>query len=106
MPEGAIYVGRPTRWGNPYVVHQHSDTCPDGFTTCPLWPVDTHQEAVRRFRYDLLYPVTHHPEYPDLDTIRWELRGHDLACWCPLPEPGQPDHCHAAVLLSLANGGA
>jgi hypothetical protein len=33
-----------------------------------------------------------------------ELRGHNLACWCPLPEPGQPDHCHAAVLLEVANG--
>ena len=32
-----------------------------------------------------------------------ELRGFNLACWCPLPEPGQPDHCHAAVLLEVAN---
>lgn len=28
------------------------------------------------------------------------LAGHPLACWCPLPQPGQPDHCHAAALLS------
>jgi len=27
-----------------------------------------------------------------------ELRGHDLACWCPLDQP-----CHADVLLELAN---
>lgn len=26
------------------------------------------------------------------------LRGHDLACWCPLDQP-----CHADVLLELAN---
>ncbi|MFJ9034938.1 DUF4326 domain-containing protein [Streptomyces sp. NPDC102274] len=31
------------------------------------------------------------------------LRGKDLACTCPLPEPGEPDHCHAAYLLALAN---
>lgn len=31
------------------------------------------------------------------------LRGKNLACWCKLPEPGQPDVCHAAVLLELAN---
>lgn len=31
------------------------------------------------------------------------LRGKNLACWCPLPEPGQPDCCHAATLLRLAN---
>jgi hypothetical protein len=27
-----------------------------------------------------------------------ELRGRDLACWCPLDEP-----CHADVLLEVAN---
>jgi hypothetical protein len=31
------------------------------------------------------------------------LRGKNLACWCAEPEPGQPDMCHAAVLLELAN---
>jgi hypothetical protein len=29
------------------------------------------------------------------------LRGHDLACWCPLDKP-----CHADVLLRLANTGS
>lgn len=29
-----------------------------------------------------------------------ELRGQSLACWCP---PG--DHCHAELLLRLANAG-
>ena len=32
-----------------------------------------------------------------------ELAGKNLACWCPLPAPGEPDICHAAVLLELAN---
>jgi hypothetical protein len=31
------------------------------------------------------------------------LRGKNLACWCPLPEPGQRDNCHAATLLEMAN---
>ena len=30
--------------------------------------------------------------------VREELRGKDLACWCPLDAP-----CHADVLLELAN---
>ena len=34
------------------------------------------------------------PDPPDLSP----LRGHDLACWCPLSEP-----CHADNLLVLAN---
>ena len=29
-----------------------------------------------------------------------ELRGKNLACWCPLDQP-----CHADVLLELANSG-
>jgi Domain of unknown function (DUF4326) len=29
------------------------------------------------------------------------LNGKNLACWCPLPEPGQFNLCHAAVLLEL-----
>ena len=35
----------------------------------------------------------HIPPRPDLDP----LRGHDLACWCPLDQP-----CHADILLKLA----
>lgn len=31
------------------------------------------------------------------------LRNHNLACWCSLPSLGEPDHCHAAVLLEIAN---
>lgn len=37
------------------------------------------------------------PSYPRAEIAR--LRGHDLACWCPLDQP-----CHADVLLELANG--
>ena len=33
--------------------------------------------------------------------VQSELRGRDLACWCPLDQP-----CHADVLLELANGEA
>lgn len=36
--------------------------------------------------------------------VRAELAGRDLACWCPLPVPGEPDLCHASVLLEVANG--
>lgn len=38
-----------------------------------------------------------------VDDVRRELAGKSLACWCALPAPGQPDHCHAAVLLRIAN---
>jgi uncharacterized protein DUF4326 len=32
-----------------------------------------------------------------------DLRGKNLACKCPLPQHGEPDSCHAALLLELAN---
>jgi hypothetical protein len=35
---------------------------------------------------------------------RRDLAGKSLACWCPLPAPGKPDLCHAAVLLEVAAG--
>ena len=38
-----------------------------------------------------------------LAAVRRQLARRDLMCWCPTPQPGDPDHCHAAVLLALAN---
>lgn len=38
-----------------------------------------------------------------MEWARLTLQGKNLACWCPLPQSGEPDKCHAAVLLRLAN---
>ncbi len=81
MPEGAIYVGRPSPWGNPYDLNKLY-SMPSG------WRKLTPEEAVHLFRLMLTGRPTDY--YP--------IRGHDLACWCPLNQP-----CHADVLLELAN---
>lgn len=113
MPEGAIYVGRPTKYGNPFRI---GGLIRDpGYSGGPAHPYDGpfgegvyDGFEVRRVRdaadaTDLFAAyVEAHDEWPP-DVIRRELGGRDLACWCPLPAPGEPDHCHAAVLLSLAN---
>ena len=39
----------------------------------------------------------------DVDEVRRDLGGKDLACPCPPPEPGEIDWCHAAVLLRISN---
>lgn len=78
MPAGAVYVGRPTRWGNPWRVEQ-------------LGAV----EAVARYRVELL------ADPGRVAAVRRELAGRDLACWC---RPGVA--CHADVLLLVANPGA
>jgi len=95
----AIYVGRPSRWGNCFRVEGRSII---GKTGAELWLLDTEAaaiaHAVRAFRWQIL----HHPNVTGftVNDISTALRGHDLSCWCP---PGQP--CHADVLLELANQG-
>lgn len=77
IPDDAVYVGRPTKWGNPYVVGK------DG----------TQEECVRHYRSWLSLPAQ-----ADLrKTAREELQGKDLVCWC-YPRP-----CHAEALLEVAN---
>lgn len=83
---------------NPWVVHVHRLRCSPDHALCPIWIADTPEQATTRFRHALIYPVIHQPRVPDIDEIRAELRGHDLACWCPLDQP-----CHADVLLEIAN---
>ncbi|OZM74000.1 hypothetical protein CFN78_06855 [Amycolatopsis antarctica] len=103
MPEGAVYVGRPSVYGNPFRA---------GVDYC--WPTircgTTPQEVVAAFRnwigQDTLDPwvcdrgliVAHVKLKAALD--RGDLRGRDLCCWCPLDQP-----CHADVLLRIANEG-
>lgn len=88
MPDGAVYVGRPSKWGNPFVVGK-SVTIQLGDPPWVELPIETLAMAVNLYRnWRQLEPP------PDLHL----LRGRDLACWCPLDQP-----CHADVLLELAN---
>ena len=94
LPAGAVYVGRPTRWGNPFKVGD------------PEVPDRAH--AVSRLGTLVLmrswgFPCKSKPNYPAREEIRRELAGRDLACWCPLPAEGEPDQCHGALLIRIAN---
>jgi hypothetical protein len=80
MPEGAVYVGRPTIWGNNFSVKEYG-------RDLALLNFRMRVDGLRKIRA--------------LDTVmnvRF-LRGKDLACWCPLDQP-----CHADILLEIANG--
>ena len=91
MPEGAVYVGRGTRWGNPFRV---------GKTQMHDIRDATAQECVDLYREWVTAPQGTVAE------IREHLRGRDLACWCPLEdEHGNRVPCHADVLLEIANRG-
>jgi hypothetical protein len=74
VPPGAVYIGRPGKWGNPFIIGR------DG----------TRDEVVAKYRAYLLAT-------PSLMAALPELRGKDLVCWCA------PEACHGDVLLALAN---
>jgi len=103
-PAHAAYVGRPTRFGNPArLIHADHGLVVEwpGGGVVGTWPSET---AAREYATTLYESWIGQPEQAEtLRLFRALLHGRDLACWCPLPEPGQPDHCHAAVLLRLAN---
>jgi hypothetical protein len=99
MPPGALYVGRPTRFGNPFTVA-------DALTDDP-----TLTEAAARERCASLFGLWLTGEIrltgPAFAEQRAWILGHvgrlaerDLACWCPIGGP-----CHADVLIEMANRG-
>lgn len=96
MPAGAVYVGRPTKWGNPFIKHG------DGYPMAQAVAVDLFRALTKDgewFSQPLPWPKGKIPaETTTVDEVRRELAGKDLACWCALDEP-----CHADVLLELAN---
>lgn len=90
MPLGAVYVGRPSVFGNPFKIGEiNTDT---GEAVTP-------EKCLEYFEFYL----TRKYKGPELDEFLAPLRGKDLACWCKVPEPGNPSPCHADVLLRLAN---
>ena len=97
MPEGALYVGRPTKWGNPFRIYAEQIVVTDDGRD---WycPEGAQQGAVDLFALHI-GPMGIY-EYDDdrLAELR-ALAGRDFACWCPLDQP-----CHADVLLEIANG--
>lgn len=98
MPEGALYVGRPTRYGNPFTVMNGGkqgwlvyDDRPrhdrGGYIASFATKPEALAHAVKLYRKHVIRTLDLTP-----------LRGRDLVCWC------QPDvACHADALLDAAN---
>lgn len=112
----AVIVDRRTRWGNPFIVvsRKHNgrtwwavenDLSIDRMFNGERFTVGSgsweRDEAVRwaiaNYRHEI-FAASHSLMMPRLADVQAELRGRDLACWCPLDAP-----CHADVLLELAN---
>jgi hypothetical protein len=104
-PAGAAYVGRPTRFGNPFrlVEAPHGGYVVVHDNGAGVGTFATAFEA-RRYATEAFRVWINQPEQEETRRLfRALLHGRDLTCWCPPPAVGQPDHCHAAVLLEIAN---
>jgi hypothetical protein len=97
MPRNTVKVDRTTLFGNPFSVkdYGHDEA------------VALHRAWIRGRSIKAALPAA---AMKDLRRKRDEvlhalptLRGRNLACWCPLPKGDEPDNCHAAILLELAN---
>lgn len=65
MPEGAVYVGRPTKWGNPFPSYR----------------------SIEVYEQYLYFTEPGKKLLAQID----ELAGKDLVCWCPLDKPCHAD---------------
>ncbi len=82
-----VCVTRPGKWGNPVRVGDVITYAGE-----KKQRVESAEEAVEHYRSIANWIRINEPERLD------ELRGKNLACFCPLGKP-----CHADVLLALAN---
>ena len=76
-----VYIGRPSKWGNPYTHLKDKETLAE-------FVVSTREEAIAKYREYILGK-------PELLNDLHELEGKILGCWC------KPDSCHGDVLLEL-----
>lgn len=112
MPENTVYVGRGTKWGNPFRVGDYAviDTVHVGTPVNGKLFQATEHTAIKMdpkmasdlYRIFLSARASNSSDgiknMPWWQDIRREIAGKNLACWCP---PDQP--CHADVLLEIAN---
>lgn len=73
--QDGVYIGRPSKFGNPFVIGQHGDRA----------------QVIKRFEEWLL----NQPRL--IEAAKQELRGKNLVCWCA------PLACHGDVLIRIAN---
>lgn len=71
LPYNSIYIGRPSKWGNPFIIGKDGDR----------------EEVILKYKEYLFNSGL-------IDDIH-EIEGKDLVCWCsPLP-------CHGDILKEI-----
>jgi hypothetical protein len=100
-----VYVGRGSRWGNPFRIVKYRDG---------KWSIKTDKQECVELLVKHCHAIYYTRESAAVDAIKcyelWlmkdslindavkVLRGNNLSCWCRLDEK-----CHADLLLKLAN---
>lgn len=74
-PQGAVYIGRGSPWGNPFRIGEHGN----------------------RDQVIELFEAMFKANAELVQRAKVELRGKDLVCYC------KPARCHGDVLLEIAN---
>lgn len=74
-PDDAVYIGRPSEWGNPFIIGVHGD----------------HDSVIAQHRQMVL------DDSELIRHIKRELKGKHLVCFC------KPRSCHGDILFDLAN---
>lgn len=74
VPENAVYIGRPSKWGNPFIIGVHGNR----------------KQVIEKYKAYIL-------SKPQLLASLHELRGKTLVCYCKLKP------CHGDVLINLIN---
>ena len=87
MPPGTVKIDRTSKWGNPFVIGKDGtrEECIEKYRRFVAGNAGTAREDVLAARRFLAEHIG-------------ELKGKNLACWCPMDGP-----CHADILLQLAN---
>ncbi|MGV8972900.1 MAG: DUF4326 domain-containing protein [Rhodoglobus sp.] len=102
LEPGAVCVSRGTRWGNPFKVGTVQDAMDLRYHNRPrtLMTPDA-EHAARQYRDWVGGLIGIEQQPPTPEEIRAALNGKTLACWCAVDA-----HCHADVLLAIANDDA
>ena len=108
-PENSVYVGRPTKWGNPLRIIGDVIYIDAGYRRKILdkWVVLEESDdpiLMLKFYEGILFGE----QFNNCDLQYWsnkfkknnleDLRGKNLVCWCKTGE-----HCHADILLKVVN---
>jgi hypothetical protein len=96
MPENTVKVDRTTPLGNPFHVGVDGDRA---------YCVYLHR-ALMTGLIALTTKATPEEQQAHRSAVleaKPKMRGKNLGCWCSLPAPGEPDICHATMLLEIFN---